>query len=49
MKYLKLFETFTLGDLDEYDKADLDELLDFYDYDFIKDKEEEIEAIIKTS
>lgn len=51
MKYLKLFETFTLGDLDDYDKNDLVDLLDFYEnrYDFVKDKEDEIEEIIKGS
>jgi len=44
MKYIKLFETFTIGDLDEYDKNDLEELLDFYEntYDFVEDKEDEI-------
>lgn len=51
MKHIKLFETFTLGDLDDYDKVDLEDILHYYElhYEFVEDKEEEIEDEIEYS
>ena len=48
---IKIFETFTSGDLDKYEKSDLDETLSMYSgwYEFVDKGVEEIRDIVKYS
>jgi hypothetical protein len=46
---VKRFETFTFGDLDKYEKQDLEDEMSWYSdaYEFVKDYEQEIKEIIE--